>query len=340
VASATAALDAAPEQLEPRFRLVDALLEASCYDAAVHVLEEGERYHPRSTELQSRLRTTRSLQTEQTYFEGLEHAEIAARTQRNKLRCARLGDIAACDEALKLQPDDGQALIGKADALMRNDRPAEAVSIYRRVAELGFDSQATQSKLATATARRQVLSADCQSGSGAHALQACRAALLAGAEDEFLIRKRNGILLQAANQPADSLDEFIAASALRRDDKSVAQAIVALTTSTQRQDAAALTALGAAQLTLGRASAAVTSLRQAQALAPGIPEIRAQLAEAERLALAEAPKPGSAGSSVNESAPVKLVFKPVTPPQSAATSRVDSSPARVYSNLEPATRTH
>lgn len=150
VADAMAALKTAPENLANRFQLADALLEASCYDAAVHVLEEGEQTNPRNSELQKRLRTTRSLQTEQTYFEGLERAEIAARAQRNQLRCTRLGDVAACDEALKLQPDDTTTLIAKADALLKSD-PAEALVAYRRAVELGADAGAIEAKRNAAT---------------------------------------------------------------------------------------------------------------------------------------------------------------------------------------------
>ena len=113
-------------------------------------------------------------------------------------------------------------------------------------------------------------------------------ALLPGAADEFFIHKRRGILLQAANQPADALNEFIAASNFKREDRSVALAIIALTASNQRKDAAALSALGAAHLALGNPTNALGArcVRHSP-LAPGIPEIRTRLATAERLAKAE-----------------------------------------------------
>ena len=329
VSTATAALEGAPVSLDKRLRLADALLEAGCYDAAVHVLEAGEQFHPHSSELQNRLRTTRSMQTEQNYFAGLESAEIAARLQRNQLRCARLGDIAACDEALKLQPDNVDTLSAKADALLNDARPAEALTIYRRASDLGGDPTVIQSKITAANTQRQALLTDCQSLVGAGALQACRAALLPGAEDEFLIRKRNGVLLQAANRPEEALNEFIAASSIRHDDQAVALAVVALSASVQRKDAAAMAALGAAQLTLGKPQAAVGPLRQAQALAPGIPDIHARLAMAERLAKG-VPKPAAQLGEAATPVPVLQQLEPAVVPERT----------RTYSNIEPEGRMH
>ena len=106
MAAARTALAAAPDSLPARFKLADALIDANCFHDAVHTLEDGEAIHPRSAELQAKLRNTRSLVSEQEYFAGKEQAELAARVSRNLLRCTKLGDIDACDEALKLKPDD------------------------------------------------------------------------------------------------------------------------------------------------------------------------------------------------------------------------------------------
>jgi hypothetical protein len=68
----------------------------------------------------------------------------------------------------------------------------------------------------------------------------------------------------------------------------VALAIVALTDSTGRRDALALAARGSSLLTLGRATEALQTLRQAEALAPALPKIRTEVAQAEQAAREEA----------------------------------------------------
>jgi tetratricopeptide (TPR) repeat protein len=323
------ALEKNPSSLDTRFRLASALIDQRCYDAAVHVLEAGEELHPRNTELQAKLRHARSLISEQQYFEGLDRAELAARISRNLLRCNKLGDLSACDEALALKPDDPDTTTAKADALARAKRPAEALSLYRRAIELGANKGAIDTKLGAAEAQRQTFAASCQSDAGNTALVACRGALVRDANDEFAIQKRIAILLQADNQLAPALDAYLAANSLQHDDRSVALAIVTLSDSTGRNDALTLAARGSALLTLGRAREAVPALRQAQALAPGVGEIKVQLATAERLARAEA----RSASAANSSERVALAA-------TATPSAVVATPARTYSNAADPTRSH
>jgi hypothetical protein len=109
VTAARAELAKTPQSLPARFRLTDALVEANCYHDAVHTLEDGGAIHPRNADLQARLREVRSLVSEQDYFAGKEEAERAARLSRNKLRCTRLSDVDACEEVLRLKPDDVEA---------------------------------------------------------------------------------------------------------------------------------------------------------------------------------------------------------------------------------------
>ena len=99
--------------------------------------------------------------------------------------------------------------------------------------------------------------------------------------------RRRGILLQSLDEPDKALDAFIAANVLKQNDKSVALAIVALTDSTGRKDAMALAARGSALLTLGRATEALQALRRAEALAPALPKLKAQVAQAEQAARGE-----------------------------------------------------
>jgi Flp pilus assembly protein TadD len=313
VVAAKAALAASPASLAARFKLADALVEANCYDDAVHTLEAGEAIHQRNKELQAKLRATRSLVSEQNYFEGMEQAEVAARVSRNLLRCTRLGDLNACDEALKLKPNDVPVLLAKGDALLQASRPADADVVYRRALQLAPDDSKVAAQLATAQVQRQALLSRCQKGDGDGALQACQAALLRGADDEFAIHSRTALLYQQRNQPVPALASYIAANAVKPGDRNVALGIVALTDANRSKDAVALAARGSALLTLKRGAEALASLRQAQALAPGMPAIRTQIAQAQKLANAQPQQR------------VAATVPPAAPPR-------DAPRARSYSN--------
>lgn len=126
VTEATAALEHDPDELGRRMRLADALVDQGCYQEAVGILEAGQRAHPRSNELAGKLRDVRSLVTEQTYIEGLTQAAETAKLQRNQLRCTRLADIAACEDALKIKPGDPQLLMAKEEATKARLAAAQA----------------------------------------------------------------------------------------------------------------------------------------------------------------------------------------------------------------------
>ena len=136
------------------------------------------------------------------------------------------------------------------------------------------------------------------SADGDAALGACQSILAKGAANEFELLRRIGVLQQSANQPSMALDTYIAANSVRRGDKAVALAIVALVDSTGRSDALAL-----------------ASMRQAQALTPGLPGIGDQMAAAQRL-LRQADR-------MRESHAVAAV-----------------APSQTYSNLQPASRSN
>jgi predicted Zn-dependent protease len=150
VKSAAATLDRDPDELGARLRLADALVDQGCYQEAVAILEAGQEGHPRNSELAGKLRDVRSLVTEQTYIEGLTQAAEGAKLQRNQLRCTRLADITACDDALKFKPDDAQLLIAKGDALMQATRPGDAVAAYRHASQLRPGDELVKSKLTAA----------------------------------------------------------------------------------------------------------------------------------------------------------------------------------------------
>jgi tetratricopeptide (TPR) repeat protein len=318
VSEARAALDAKPVSLEARFALADALLEASCYAEAVAALEEGQKLHPGNTSLDTKLRNIRSLQSEQSYFAGREQAEVAARVSRNLLRCSRLADLNACDEALKLKPDDVDLLLAKGDAQLAAGRPADAEQTYLRARQLAPGNAKAGAQVAAAHAQRLTVLATCQSGSGDAALAACQAALLRGADDEFTVHTRLGQIYQQRNQPAAALTAYVAANTLKRGDRNVALGIVALTDAPASRDAVTWAARGSALLTLKRGSEALAAFRQAQTLAPGMPDLRNQISQAQALAQSQPVKdsaPAPAATRVAETTPAR-----------------PAEPARRYSN--------
>jgi tetratricopeptide (TPR) repeat protein len=237
VVEARAKAKAAPKSLEALFGLADALVAANCLDEAVHRLDDGRMQHPRSPELQAKLRNTRSLVSEQVYFEGKDQAEQAARLSRNVLRCTRLGDLAACDEALKEKPDDVEVLLAKGDALMKASRFADAESTYRRVKQQAPGSTRAAAQLSAAVAQRQEAVSRCLRSTGEPALASCQSALAPGVTDEFALQSRLGFLYQQRNQPVLALSAYMAAQALQPGDRAVASGIVALTEGASKDDA-------------------------------------------------------------------------------------------------------
>jgi predicted Zn-dependent protease len=149
---AKAALERDPDQLGPRLRLADVLVDQGCYQEAVDTLESAQEAFPRSAELSGKLRDVRSLITEQTYIEGLTQAAESAKVSRNLFRCTKLGDIAACEDGLHSKPDDATLLMAKGDAQMQANRPAEAAVAYRHLSQLKPGDDAVKSKLANAEA--------------------------------------------------------------------------------------------------------------------------------------------------------------------------------------------
>jgi len=152
VVDARSAVERNPDDLGPRMRLADALVDEGCYQEAMEILEAAQESFPRSAELSGKLRNVRSLVTEQTYIEGLTQAAESAKLARNQLRCTKLSDITACEDALRAKPDDVALLTAKGDALMQANRPADAVTAYHHVSTLKPGDDAIKSKLANAEA--------------------------------------------------------------------------------------------------------------------------------------------------------------------------------------------
>ena len=286
IAAGMTALQRSPTQLGKRLELANLLEKAGCYDEAVHMLEGGQKYNPFNPTLLFSLRRARNMVREEHYREGIDQAEASARMNQEMERCTREHEVAACDEILSQQPNNTKILIAKGDALVKAHRPAEASKAYLRASELA-PSTTLAGKLLTLKSQREALLKRCTDGDGDAALQACKSVLVKGAPNEFEITVRMALLQQSSNQASQALDSYIAANSLRRGDKGVALAILALLESTQRKDAIALAAGGSSLVTLGRAHEALAPLRQAKALEPELPDINQQIKTAEALARTE-----------------------------------------------------
>jgi predicted Zn-dependent protease len=209
VVTASAAADRAPDEAEPRIRLSDALVDQGCYQEAVQILEALQASHPRDTELSAKLRAVRSLVTEQTYIEGLTQAAEGAKLARNQLRCTRLEDLSACDDALKSKPDDAQLLSSRADALLQAGRATDAVTDYRHLSVLKPGDSAVEAKLAAA----ETLQAKLQSSLAASAsVGAAAAAAPAVATRVALSPNAGGMRTRAPKKPTSAKATTVAAA--------------------------------------------------------------------------------------------------------------------------------
>ncbi len=241
---------------------------------------------------------------------------VAARLSNATARCTERAELIACGEALSLKPDDPDLLLAEGDALVQRKRAGEAIGVYRNASRHGAPSGTVGSRIAAAAALRRSLLGLCLTHDGADAASACEAAWLPGASDEVAVFKRRGQLLKAQDQAGAAFEAYLAAARLKPQDRSVAQAVVALSAAGGRMDARTLTTVGTALMTLGRRAQAIAAFRQALRLEPELPGIR------ERLRLAEHP--------------ASAVADAMTPPLPATAS----GDVKLFTNEAEATRSN
>jgi tetratricopeptide (TPR) repeat protein len=157
IINAQAALERSSGNLSARFSLADAWSDAGCFAEAVQVLQDAPELQSRNAELQTRLRVAKSLVGEEVYFDKLDRANAEAKLKRDAFRCSTLSDLDACNEAVRIKPEDATLLIEYADALMRSKRPGEAISRYRRAAALAPDQSDIATKLNAAEVQLRAL---------------------------------------------------------------------------------------------------------------------------------------------------------------------------------------
>ena len=76
----------------------------------------------------------------------------AATLKRDYGRCHVHADIDACYDAVRYNPNDPLLLVALGDALLRAQRPADAIRNYRRAAILAPNMRAIPAKISTADA--------------------------------------------------------------------------------------------------------------------------------------------------------------------------------------------
>lgn len=133
---ARAELRQSPRALDVRIELSDRLIDAGCYDDAVHVLEDGLKAMPNDRTLDARLRTARSFVSEREYLRShpVTKSDMGeAELRRLQLRCRQLGDVQACDQALAARADDVALLLAKGDALLKAQRARDALMTFIRI---------------------------------------------------------------------------------------------------------------------------------------------------------------------------------------------------------------
>lgn len=78
---------------------------------------------------------------------------VAAALKRDTARCRSQADVGACYDAIRRNPSDPALLVALADALVRAQRPADAIRNYRRAAELAPNMPGVAAKISAVEAK-------------------------------------------------------------------------------------------------------------------------------------------------------------------------------------------
>lgn len=76
--------------------------------------------------------------------------EVPAALKRDTARCSTLADVEACYNAIRRSPNDPALLVGLGDALVRAQRPQDAIRNYRRAAALAPGMKEIAAKISAA----------------------------------------------------------------------------------------------------------------------------------------------------------------------------------------------
>jgi len=79
--------------------------------------------------------------------------DTAAALKRDSARCRAQADVGACYDAIRRNPGDPALLVALADALVRAQRPADAIRNYRRAAALAPNMPGVAAKISAVEAK-------------------------------------------------------------------------------------------------------------------------------------------------------------------------------------------
>jgi Flp pilus assembly protein TadD len=169
IAAVQAELAGKPDDLDRELQLAAAWSAAGCFSNALQELQLASNAHPDNHQVETQLRAARSLVAAAHFFDHLDRTSAAARLRQATDRCTSEHELDACDDALRLKPDDPTLLIAQGDALVRAKRPADAVERYRLAAVLAPEDSEVAAKLAAAEGQLQLAAATAPTTAAAHA---------------------------------------------------------------------------------------------------------------------------------------------------------------------------
>ena len=234
-----------PGNVEIRFALSDAFMATRRYEDAVAVLREGLERFPGNGEIKKKLILAESYVEEQQWIEKQQKSTSASSRSKKQntqirlsiIRCKKLkGDAAmtACNEGLRVDPDHPELLTGRGNAWLEMDRIGNAVLDFEAAIAADPKRRDAHKSLRFARTKRDVKVSQCLQTDGLNGLNACDAALLKGASDEFSIQKRRARLLHTMGREKEAMAAYRVAARLNPADIQTKQALAALTPRTEK----------------------------------------------------------------------------------------------------------
>ena len=232
------ALRDSPGAINLRLALSDAYMSLRRYEEAVAVLREAFDYAPGDDTIKRQLALAESYLEEQRWIEKREQSADASqpagktgtKIRLSIIRCNKLqGEdaVAACNEGLQLSPGNADLLMGRGNAWLSMNQPGKAAADFRAALAAAPGDREAAKQLRLASTKRKIMVAQCLQGTGQPALNACTAAFLVGADDEFSIRKQQAQLLHGLEREDEALRAYQAAASLNPADPEVKQALAA-----------------------------------------------------------------------------------------------------------------